>query len=110
MILGMSIEPFTQLHTGISLIAIVTGLIALVGMLRGSAPGWITHVCLGTPARTTITGFLGLHAGAGHRHRVDGAADPGVRRPLRIRSCGRLEVGLRDDRERRAPGHTLLAL
>jgi hypothetical protein len=58
MILGMSIEPFTQLHTGISLIAIVTGLIALVGMLRGSAPGWITHVFLATTALTTITGFL----------------------------------------------------
>jgi len=54
----MSIETFTQLHTGISLIAIVTGLIALVGMLRGSAPGWITHVFLATTALTTITGFL----------------------------------------------------
>jgi hypothetical protein len=58
MILGMSIETFTQLHTGISLIAIVTGLIALAGMLRGSSPGWITHVFLVTTALTTITGFL----------------------------------------------------
>jgi len=58
MILGMSFETFTQLHTGISLVAIVTGLIALAAMLRGRAPDWITHVFLATTALTTITGFL----------------------------------------------------
>ena len=58
MVLGMSIETFTQLHVVISLIGIVTGVIALAGMLRSSRPGWVTHVFLITTALTTITGFL----------------------------------------------------
>jgi hypothetical protein len=58
MILGLSIETFTQLHTVISLIAIVAGLIALAGMLRSARPGWVTHLFLATTALTTITGFL----------------------------------------------------
>jgi hypothetical protein len=36
MILGMSISMFTTVHTIISLIAIVAGLIVLFGMLRGT--------------------------------------------------------------------------
>lgn len=58
MILGLSIENFTLLHVVLSLIGIGTGIAALVGMLRSSAPGWITHVFLITTALTTITGFL----------------------------------------------------
>jgi hypothetical protein len=58
MILGMSIGTFTQVHVAISLIGIVTGIIALAGMLRSARPGWITHVFLITTALTTITGFL----------------------------------------------------
>ena len=56
--LGLSFETFVLLHTLISIIAIVTGLIALVGMLRGAAPDWVTHVFLATTALTTITGFM----------------------------------------------------
>ena len=86
--LGLSFETFVLLHTLISIIAIVTGLIALVGMLRGAAPDWVTHVFLATTALTTITGFMFpitvLHAGAGDRHRLDGAVDPRLRRPLRL--------------------------
>lgn len=58
MILGLSIENFTLLHVVISLIAIATGIVALAGMLRSAAPGWVTHVFLLTTALTTITGFL----------------------------------------------------
>jgi hypothetical protein len=58
MILGLSIENFTLLHVVISLVGIVSGILALVGMLRSDAPGWITHVFLATTALTTITGFL----------------------------------------------------
>lgn len=58
MILGLSLENFTLLHVVLSLIGIGTGIVALAGMLRSSAPGWITHVFLITTALTTITGFL----------------------------------------------------
>jgi hypothetical protein len=58
MVLGLPIENFTLLHVVISLVGIATGVIALAGMLRSAAPGWITHVFLVTTALTTITGFL----------------------------------------------------
>ncbi len=58
MILGLSFENFTLLHVVISLVGIVTGIVALAGMLRSATPGWITHVFLITTALTTITGFL----------------------------------------------------
>jgi hypothetical protein len=58
MIAGLSFETFVLLHTLISIIAIVTGLVALVAMLRGAAPDWVTHVFLATTALTTLTGFL----------------------------------------------------
>ena len=56
--LGLSFETFVLLHTLISIIGIVTGLIALVAMIRGAGPDWVTHVFLATTALTTITGFL----------------------------------------------------
>jgi hypothetical protein len=58
MILGLSFETFVLLHVLISIVAIVTGLIALVAMIRGAAPDWVTHVFLWTTALTTLTGFL----------------------------------------------------
>jgi hypothetical protein len=58
MILGLSFETFLLLHVLISIIGIVTGVIALAAMLRGAAPDWVTHVFLATTALTTITGFL----------------------------------------------------
>ena len=56
--LGLSFETFVLLHTLISIIAIVTGLIALVAMMRDEPPNWMTHVFLATTALTTITGFM----------------------------------------------------
>ena len=58
MILGLSIENFTLLHVVISLIGIVSGIVALAGMLRSDTPGWITHIFLATTVLTTLTGFL----------------------------------------------------
>lgn len=58
MILGLSFETFVLLHVLISIIGIVTGVVALVAMLRGAAPDWVTDVFLATTALTTITGFL----------------------------------------------------
>jgi len=58
MILGLSIAAFTQLHVAISLIAIVTGLIVLYGMLSGQRmPGW-TALFLITTVLTSVTGFM----------------------------------------------------
>jgi len=58
MILGLSIATFTQVHVIISLIGIATGLIVLIGMLRGhKLEGW-TAVFLATTLLTSLTGFL----------------------------------------------------
>ncbi|HJS62777.1 MAG TPA: hypothetical protein VJ800_13585, partial [Pseudolabrys sp.] len=58
MIAGLSIENFTILHTAISLIGIVGGLIVLAGMLRARRlPGW-TALFLVTTVLTSVTGFM----------------------------------------------------
>ncbi len=58
MVLGMSIQTFTLLHTAISLIAIVTGLIVVWGMLTGKRlPGW-TAIFLLMTLLTSVTGFM----------------------------------------------------
>ena len=58
MILGMSIQTFTLVHTAISLVAILTGLIVMVGMLIGKRmPEW-TGVFLLTTVLTSVTGFM----------------------------------------------------
>ena len=58
MILGMSFETFTLVHTVISLIGIATGLVALAGMLAGKLlKGW-TGLFLVTTVLTSVTGFL----------------------------------------------------
>lgn len=58
MILGMSLSAFTTLHVVISLIAIVTGLVALAGMLASSRPGFWTLIFLVTTVLTSVTGFM----------------------------------------------------
>jgi hypothetical protein len=58
MMLGMSIQTFTVVHTAISLIAILTGLIVVVGMLTGKRmPEW-TGAFLLTTVLTSVTGFM----------------------------------------------------
>jgi len=58
MIIGLSIENFTILHVIISLVAIVSGLVVLGGMLRASRlPGW-TALFLVTTILTSVTGFM----------------------------------------------------
>ncbi len=58
MILGISIDNFTILHVVISLLAIASGLLVVVGMLRGHRmPGW-TAFFLVTTLLTTVTGFM----------------------------------------------------
>ena len=58
MILGMSLATFTVVHVVISLIAIATGLIVLVGMLSARRlPGW-TALFLATTVLTSVSGFF----------------------------------------------------
>lgn len=58
MVLGMSLATFTLLHVVISLIGIVAGLVAMVGLLKSKPmPGW-TGLFLLTTILTSVTGFF----------------------------------------------------
>jgi hypothetical protein len=58
MILGMSLEAFTQLHVIISLIGIASGLVVVWGLLTLRAlPRW-TALFLLTTVLTSVTGFM----------------------------------------------------
>ena len=57
MILGLSIAAFTKLHTLISLVGIVTGLVFLIALLRGRwLGGWNLWFLVFT-ILTSVTGF-----------------------------------------------------
>jgi hypothetical protein len=58
MILGMSIETLTSVHTIISLIAIATGVLVLLSMVAGYHVPGMTAVFLLTTILTSATGFL----------------------------------------------------
>lgn len=58
MILGLSLAAFTTLHVIISLVGIITGLVALAGMLGSRPPGTVTAIFLATTVLTSVTGFL----------------------------------------------------
>lgn len=57
MILGMTTSTFTELHVALSLVGIASGLIVMIGLLRGRAlAGW-TLVFLLSLLATSVTGF-----------------------------------------------------
>jgi hypothetical protein len=57
MVFGMSLSAFTTLHTVLSLIGIVAGLVVLFQMLRGQfSKGW-TWLFLFTTVLTSVTGY-----------------------------------------------------
>ena len=58
MILGMSLSTFTTVHVIISLVGIVSGFVAVYGMLNGSRLDWWTTLFLATTVLTSVTGFL----------------------------------------------------
>jgi hypothetical protein len=58
MVLGMSLAAFTNFHVFLSLLGIVTGLIAAFAMLNAKVPAKLTGLFLLTTALTDITGFL----------------------------------------------------
>jgi len=58
MIFGLSIQTFTFIHVIISLLAIASGILVLIGMLRSNQmPGWTAFFML-TTVLTSVTGFL----------------------------------------------------
>jgi hypothetical protein len=58
MIMGMTIETFTVVHTAISLIGIVSGVIVMFGLLGGKQRDKWTALFLLTTVLTSVTGFL----------------------------------------------------
>ena len=58
MMLGLSLSAFTNLHVVISLIAIVTGLVVMFGMLSSTKPGGLTGTFLLFTILTSVTGFM----------------------------------------------------
>jgi hypothetical protein len=58
MILGMSLATFTQFHVIISLIAIVSGVVVVLGMLGANRMPGMTALFLITTVATSITGFM----------------------------------------------------
>jgi hypothetical protein len=58
MILGMSVSTFTFVHTALSLVGIVAGLVVMFGMLKAKRlEGW-TALFLITTVLTSVTGFF----------------------------------------------------
>jgi hypothetical protein len=58
MILGMSTAAFTQFHVLLSLIGIVTGLVAAFAMLGANRLPAVTAIFLVTTVATSVTGFM----------------------------------------------------
>jgi hypothetical protein len=58
MILGMSLATFTQFHVIISLIAILSGIVVLLGMLSAKPMPGMTALFLLTTVATSVTGFM----------------------------------------------------
>jgi hypothetical protein len=54
----MSLSTFVQVHTIISLIAIVAGILVMFGMLSSKRPGGLTAIFLLLTILTSATGFL----------------------------------------------------
>ena len=99
MVLGLSIQTFTLIHVIISLLAIASGIVVLVGMFRSNRmPGWTALL----PAdhhpdqryRVSVSDTR-LHAGHRHWHYFNGIAWSGGLRAVFKASSGRLAMDLR---------------
>lgn len=58
MMLGLSLENFTILHVIISLVAIASGLVVMVGMLGSQRMPALTGIFLLTTILTSVTGLM----------------------------------------------------
>jgi hypothetical protein len=57
MVLGLSLETYTLIHTVITLVMLVSGFIVVFGMLGSHRPGGWTALFLVTAVLTSATGF-----------------------------------------------------
>ena len=57
MIWGLTESTFTRLHVVLSLVGIASGLVVMLGLLRGRRLGGWTALFLATTVATTVTGF-----------------------------------------------------
>ena len=57
MIWGLTESTFTRLHVVLSLVGIASGLVVMLGLLRGRRLGGWTAVFLAATVATTVTGF-----------------------------------------------------
>src|SRR5258708_2320742 len=64
MILGLSVQAFTQLHVIITLVAIVSGIVVVFGMLGSHRMPALTALFLVTTILSSVTGFLFPISGA----------------------------------------------
>ena len=58
MIIGLSLQTFTTVHVIISLLAIASGIVVLIGMLGSHRMPGLTALFLITTILTSVTGFL----------------------------------------------------
>jgi hypothetical protein len=58
MIIGLSLQTFTTIHVIISLLAIASGIVVLIGMLGSHRMQGLTALFLITTILTSVTGFL----------------------------------------------------
>lgn len=58
MVLGMSLATFTFVHVVISLVAIVSGLLVVYGLIKGQRFDGATVIFLSTTVLTSLTGYL----------------------------------------------------
>jgi hypothetical protein len=58
MILGMTTQTFTVVHTALSLIGIVSGFVVMYGLLSGKGLGRWTALFVLTTVLTSVTGFF----------------------------------------------------
>lgn len=72
MILGLSTSAFTALHVAISLLAIMSGFVAMAGLVRDRLSGPWTAIFLVTTIATSATGFLFHSKAIGPPHIVGG--------------------------------------
>ncbi len=70
MILGLSLEAFTQLHVAISLVAILAGLVVVLAMIGGRHLRAVTALFLATTVLTSVTAFMFHSAKIGPPHIV----------------------------------------
>jgi hypothetical protein len=58
MVFGMDLATFTLLHVLISLVGIIAGFVAMLGLLASRYPGGWTTTFLATTILTSVTGFF----------------------------------------------------